>query len=715
MARSRIPVAGPWITQKEIDYVTDAVTNAWYDKANNYHRRFEAAFAEYVGRKYAMALPSCTSALHLALMSLGVGPGDEVIVPEITWIATAAPISYVGAEPVFADIDKDSWCLDSKSLKDSITTRTKAVIVVDLYGNMPDMNAIVDLARTHGIAIIEDAAEAIGSEYRGRKAGSFGEVSTFSFHGSKTLTTGEGGMLLTDDRALLKRCRFLADHGRAPGERLFWNSEIAHKYKMSSMQAALGLAQLERIEELVERKRQIFDWYRESLEGVEGLTLNYESPDIKNTYWMVTAVASELGLEKELFIGKLREKGIDCRPVFYPLSSLPAYSKLPQSGEARARNASAYALSPFGVNLPSGFDLTRDKVHHVCAQVRTILSDWRQALSRKSLSEAGAVSLTPERRVDSSNAYRGGTSEDLPLVSIGLPVRNGERHIKGALDSLLAQDYGNFELIISDNASEDRTREVCLEYAAKDPRIHYFRNETDLGAVRNFNRTFELSRGEFFMWAGHHDLWMPTFISRCLTKMNEHKEAVLCFSPIDLIDNDGYRIGAYEENINTLHMDMPGRFHVVLWRLRWQLGAGATIHGLIRSEALRRTRLTQNSYGADWVLLLELSLLGPFVTVPETLFSLRAAHPETRTIKDQIDSLAPVNRRKAFRAPFWNLTLGVIKGIVHARINWLLKLLLIGDAVYSIDRKLNLRREIIVTCRNPLGAGSLHPAAGERE
>ena len=247
----RIPVSGPWITQKEIDYVTDAAAHAWYSQANMYHERFEKAFAEYVGVRFATALPSCTSAIHLALLALGVGPGDEVVVPDVTWIASAAPITYVGATPVFADIEPDTWCLSADSFEACITPRTRAVIPVDLYGNMPDMDALGKVAARHGVAVVEDAAEAIGSEYRGRKAGSFGDAATFSFHGSKTLTTGEGGMLLANDEKIFRRASFLRDHGRAPGDKLFYNTEVAYKYKMSSMQAALGLAQLERIEELV--------------------------------------------------------------------------------------------------------------------------------------------------------------------------------------------------------------------------------------------------------------------------------------------------------------------------------------------------------------------------------------------------------------------------------------------------------------------------------
>lgn len=374
MFSNRIPVAGPWITQKEIDYVTDAVTNAWYSNANVYHERFEEAFAAYVDRRYAIALPSCTSALHLSLLSLGIGPGDEVIVPDATWIASAAPISYVGATPVFADIEPDSWCLSARSLAENITPKTKAVIIVDLYGNMPDMDAILQVAERHGISVIEDAAEAIGSEYRGRKAGSFGQTSTFSFHGSKTLTTGEGGMLVTDDETTYRRCLFLRDHGRPPGDKMFWNTEVAYKYKMSSMQAALGLAQLERVEELVTRKREIFGWYRDALAGVAAVTLNSEVPGVKNTYWMVTVVLDPArGSDKSVLMQKLSERGIDTRPFFHPLSSIPAYADLPHAKAAAERNTSAYAVSAHGVNLPSGFNMTQAMVALVCEQLKEIL------------------------------------------------------------------------------------------------------------------------------------------------------------------------------------------------------------------------------------------------------------------------------------------------------------------------------------------------------
>ncbi len=370
----RIPVAGPWITQKEIEYVSDAVRNAWYEHSATVQRKFEDAFAKYLGVRFAVSLPSCTSAIHLSLLALGVGPGDEVVVPDVTWIASAAPISYVGATPVFADIDPHSWCLDAGSLRACLTKRTKAIVPVDLYGNLPEMAEIRTIAQSNDLSVIEDAAEAIGSEQDGRKAGSFGTTGVFSFHGSKTLTTGEGGMLVTDREDLYQRVLVLRDHGRLPGDRAFFNTEVAYKYRMSALQAALGLAQLERIEEILERKRAMFRWYREELGGVSGLTLNSESPGTRNTTWMITVVLSpEYGLRKEEVIRALEERKIDCRPFFHPLSSLPAYAGSAEARDAAVRNRVSYEVSPYGVNLPSALCLTREQVRVVCDALKEIL------------------------------------------------------------------------------------------------------------------------------------------------------------------------------------------------------------------------------------------------------------------------------------------------------------------------------------------------------
>jgi perosamine synthetase len=371
---TRIPVAGPSITQREIDYVSDAVATAWYGDANKYHDRFERAFAAHCGRKHAVSLPSCTSGLHLALLALGVGPGDEVIVPDATWIASAAPITYVGATPVFADIDRTTWCISADTLAACITPRTKAAIVVDLYGGMPDWDALQELAARHGIALIEDAAEAIGSTWKGRPAGAFGAMSTFSFHGSKTLTTGEGGMLVTDDAQLLDRVHRLRDHGRAPGDVMFRNEEVGYKYKMSSMQAALGLAQLERLGELVEGKRRIFGWYREHLSDWNAGRLNPDVAGLYNSYWMSTVVLEPgLSIEKKALFDAMRAENVDVRPFFSPLSDIPAYAGTPAAAAARARNSTALEITRSGINLPSALNLDEAAVATVCSTLKRVV------------------------------------------------------------------------------------------------------------------------------------------------------------------------------------------------------------------------------------------------------------------------------------------------------------------------------------------------------
>jgi len=372
----RIPVAGPWVTQKEIDLVTEAATHAWYGRADEYNARFEQAFAKYIGVRQAISLPSCTSAIHLALAALDIGPGDEVVVPDATWIASAAPIDYVGATPVFADIDPTTWCLSADSLTACLTERTRAVIAVDLYGGVPDYDSLRQATAAHGLHLIEDAAEAIGAEYHERRAGSLGDVGVFSFHGSKTLTTGEGGMLVSDDSELCQRVMFLRDHGRRPGDRLFFNAEVAYKYKMSSFQAAFGLAQLSRVEELVQKKRQLFHWYADLLTEVPGITLNPEPAGTRNGYWMITvAWADRYRLDKVKLMEELDREGIDSRPFFHPLSDIPAYRERPEAKAAAQRNRQAYALCSRALNLPSALSLTEEQVERVCRVLRRVLQE----------------------------------------------------------------------------------------------------------------------------------------------------------------------------------------------------------------------------------------------------------------------------------------------------------------------------------------------------
>lgn len=373
--RERVPVAGPSITQREVDLTAEAARHAWFENHAKYNQRFEAMVAEQTGRKHAISLAHCTSAIHLALVGLGIGPGDEVIVPECTWVATASPVVQIGATPVFVDIDPVSWCMSPASLAAAITPKTKAAIVVDLYGGMPDWARLETIARDAGIILIEDAAEAIGSRFRDKPAGAFGRASVFSFHGSKTVTTGEGGMLVTDDDALAERVNILRDQGRHPTSRALVTEEVGFKYRMSAMQAAMGIAQMERLDELIAMKRDIFGFYAEALDGTPGLALNAEPPHVFNSYWMVTAVLDpKLGLLKQQVAAELGAEGIDTRPFFYPLSWQPAFRSQPSATGAAARNPNAYAISPTGINLPSGYNVTRDVAARVARSLKSILS-----------------------------------------------------------------------------------------------------------------------------------------------------------------------------------------------------------------------------------------------------------------------------------------------------------------------------------------------------
>ena len=325
------------------------------------------------GQRYGIALPSSTAGLHLALMALGIGPGDEVIVPDVTWIATSAPISYVGATAVFADFDPASWCMTADSIEAVLTPRTRAVIVVDLYGNMPDFDTILELCDERNVAVIEDAAEAVGATYKGRPAGSFG-TAAHSASTDRRRSRPARAACCCSTTSHVQRCLALRDHGRAPGDVMYWSHTIGHKYRMSSMQAALGMAQLERLPELISRKREILDWYRSELADLPSITLNSETADVLNTYWMVTVVLDpNLGWTKEKVILALREHDIDCRPFFHPLSMLPAYHSSPAAAAARARNSASYAVSPYGVNLPSALSLTEDDVAFVASKLKILL------------------------------------------------------------------------------------------------------------------------------------------------------------------------------------------------------------------------------------------------------------------------------------------------------------------------------------------------------
>jgi perosamine synthetase len=366
--RKFIPATGPDITAKEIKYVERAARDGWDQNAGKYTALFEQKFAKYVGRKYALATSSCTAALHLAYLALGIKAGDEVIAPNITWIASVEPLYWIGAEVKYADIDPKTWCIDPKSVEQLITPNTRAILVVNLYGHVADMDPILNLAKKHNLKIIEDAAESVGSVYKGKMAGSFGDVSAFSFHGSKALTTGEGGMMLSDSEDVIKKARYYNDHCKDP-KKVFWNLEIGYKYKMSNFQAACGLAQLSRVKSLIAKKILIFKWYQKYLGGIPGISLNAEAPGTKNTYWMVTVVINKKILKnktKEQLINELAKENIQARPFFYPLSTVPAIN-------VTAHTPIAFDISPRAINLPCGAKTTEAEVAYISKTLKEIL------------------------------------------------------------------------------------------------------------------------------------------------------------------------------------------------------------------------------------------------------------------------------------------------------------------------------------------------------
>ncbi len=379
--KPRIYYTKPSITELEVAYATDAARNGWGDRCYEYISHFEDAFKAHLGVKYAIATSSCTGALHMGMAALGIGPGDEVVLADTNWIATAAPITYLGAKPVFVDILPDTWCLDPDRAEEAITRRTKAIIAVHLYGNLCEMDRLLAIGDRYGIPVIEDAAEAIGSYWHGHHAGTTGRFGTFSFHGTKTVTTGEGGMLITNDHALYEKVLTLSNHGRVAGQtRQFWPDYIGFKYKMSNIQAAIGCAQIERIDELVERKRDIFRYYREHLGTQPGISMNPEKPGMISGYWMPTVVFStETRVTRDDVLAVFQEENIDGRVFFYPLSSLPMFTPLPD-------NRNSYDIGGRAINLPSYHDLTKMDLDRVVDGVVSLFTSGRTGASRNKVS-----------------------------------------------------------------------------------------------------------------------------------------------------------------------------------------------------------------------------------------------------------------------------------------------------------------------------------------
>jgi perosamine synthetase len=348
-----LPVAEPDLSPLEEAYVLDAVRSTWVSSIGPYVERFEAEFARFCGVRHAAAVSNGTAALHLALLAAGVGPGDEVIVPALTFVATAAAVRHAGADPVFVDSEPEIGTMDPAAVARAITPATKAILPVHLYGHPVDMDPILELAEANGITVIEDGAEAHGASYKGRVVGSMGRMGTFSFYGNKILTTGEGGAVVTDDERLAARVRFLKDHAMDANRR-YWHPEVGFNYRMTNIQAALGCAQLERFRELTTRRQCVLIRYREAAAG-SGLVINPSREWAGPVPWLVCALLAE-GTERgrrDTILDKLRREGIDSRPYFQLISAMPPYRDCRRVGRDGASLPVAADLSARGANLPS--------------------------------------------------------------------------------------------------------------------------------------------------------------------------------------------------------------------------------------------------------------------------------------------------------------------------------------------------------------------------
>jgi perosamine synthetase len=367
MSDSFIPISKPHIGAREKELVLEALDSGWVSSIGKYIDEFEANFARYCGTEYALAVSNGTTGLHLALAALGLQPGDEVIVPDLTFVATANAVTYTGATPILADIDADTLCIDPASVKSLISKRTKAIIPVHLYGHPADMDALNEIGCSHGLDIIEDAAEAHGAEYKGRRVGGLGKCGVFSFYGNKVITTGEGGMLTTNDREFYQRARRLRDHAMSP-QRRYFHEELGFNYRITNLQAALGVAQLERIDDFLDRRAEIMSWYNAEIATTDSIRLNRVKNWAKSAFWMICLEVDWLDdARRDALMRALKARGIDTRPYFCAMSSLPMYQQA--SLPVAARKAQT------GLNLPSYYELTKSDVQRIGSDVNEILKE----------------------------------------------------------------------------------------------------------------------------------------------------------------------------------------------------------------------------------------------------------------------------------------------------------------------------------------------------
>lgn len=371
--REFIPVAAPALVGNEKQYVLDCLDSNWISSNGKYIERFETGFAAFCNVKHALSCSNGTVALHLALLALGIGPGDEVILPALTYVATANSVVYCGAKPVFVDSEPDTWNIDPERIEEAVTPRTRAIIVVHLYGHPVDMDPVMAIARKHGLFVVEDAAEAHGAEYKGRRVGAIGDIATFSFYGNKIITTGEGGMVTTQDDALAARVRQLKGQGMDPNRR-YWFPMVGYNYRMTNIEAAIGLAQLEKIDWHIQRRRDIVNRYRLRLSGLPEVALQPEKPWARNVYWLTSIILTDLSsLSRDELMKQLAAAGVETRPFFYPLHTLPMYAGAQQGRPLPV----AERLGAQGINLPSFSTLDDEAIDYICESLCAIVVSRR--------------------------------------------------------------------------------------------------------------------------------------------------------------------------------------------------------------------------------------------------------------------------------------------------------------------------------------------------
>ena len=365
--KNLILTGGPSISHYEISNVDDAIRNGWNNKHSFFIKKLEHDFSSYLNSKYSIATSSCTGAIHIALLALGVKKGDEVIVPDFSWVATARAVQLAGASPIFCDVEKDTWNICPKSLQKLITSKTKVVIPVHMYGEPANMFEIKKICNFHRIKIIEDAAPAIGASIKNRLCGTFGDFAAFSFQGAKLLVAGEGGILTTRNKSLYQKARKISEFGRSL-KRTFWIEEPGLKYKMSNIQASIAYAQLCRVDEFIIKKRKIFDAYFERLKELDNfISMHKESKRSYSTYWMSSALLN-IKINREKFLNKLLEKNIDTRPTFPKISNYPIWGK-----KMKNNNINSSIIGSSGFNLPSGLKLSLSEIDYICDTIKSIL------------------------------------------------------------------------------------------------------------------------------------------------------------------------------------------------------------------------------------------------------------------------------------------------------------------------------------------------------